>query len=109
VLYVYITFRCPVILDIGLQEIANLLKESGLHTKAMYCLKLIPDRRCREKNIQVITRYFDSHMSVFSSLKTSHINCMNFAGIKFRSFRGLGSIRKSKSPRKYLKKAISES
>ena len=49
----YFSFRCPVILDVGLEEIANLLKGNGLHTNAMYCMKLIPDRSQRQTNIQV--------------------------------------------------------
>eukprot|EP00111_Clytia_hemisphaerica_P002309 TCONS_00006511-protein len=46
--------RCPVILDVGLEEIANLLKSNGLYTNAMYCMKLVPDRTKREKSIQLL-------------------------------------------------------
>ena len=46
-------FRCPVILDIGLPEISTLMKSAGLHSKALYCMKLIPDRKQREDKIRV--------------------------------------------------------
>lgn len=43
--------RCPVILDIDLVEIANLMKKVGLHMQALFCMKLCPDKKLRKESI----------------------------------------------------------
>ncbi|XP_065660662.1 kinetochore-associated protein 1 isoform X2 [Hydra vulgaris] len=44
--------RCPVILDIGLPEIADVMKNTGLFIQALICIKLIPDQILRKKKIE---------------------------------------------------------
>lgn len=46
--------RCPVILDIGLPEIASLMKKAGLYIQCLICMKLIPDRTVRKNSIQAL-------------------------------------------------------